>query len=141
MKLYNSLAVITFLGLFMPNDEELLIRGFGLSFDFMYTLTAACHIEKSLPHSKATKPPHKWVDNTELSVPDQMTNITEKTRPQSLFTIEPKAKGKHTRSVQLVGFIACIRIGWGLLNISQANKCTQTVTCNTGWVMLKRGLE
>lgn len=28
-------------------------------------------------------PPHKWVDNAEVSAPDQMTNITVRTRLQS----------------------------------------------------------
>lgn len=42
---------------------------------------------KRLPQFKATMPPHKWVDNAELSVPDQMTNITEKTRLQSYLQL------------------------------------------------------
>lgn len=44
-------------------------------------------------------PPYKWVDNAELSVADQMTNITENTRPQSYLPLS-KWKAKYTGSVQ-----------------------------------------
>lgn len=42
-------------------------------------------------------PPHKWVDNAELSVPDQMTNITEKTRPQSCLQLSGQRPNTQDR--------------------------------------------
>lgn len=77
-----------------------------LRVDFSETVHKELYIgsyRKSLPQFKATMPPHKWVDNAELSVPDQMTNITEKTRLQVLFAIE-QTEAKHTGSVQHTGF-------------------------------------
>lgn len=64
---------------------------------------------ESLPQSKATMPPHKWVDNAELSVPDQMTNITEKTRPQSYLQLSGRRPNTQDQ-FNTLGFTACIRV-------------------------------
>lgn len=74
-------------------------------------------------------PPHKWVDNAELSVPDQMTNITEKTRPQSYLQLSGRRPNTQDQFSTL-GFTACITVCVGLLNVSQASKTMQTYTSN-----------
>lgn len=77
---------------------------------------------ESLPQFKATMPPHKWVDNAELSVPDQMTNITEKTRPQSCFQLSgwrPNTQDQFNSTHWLLRLASeCV----GLLNVAQASK-------------------
>lgn len=64
---------------------------------------------KSLPQFKATMPPHKWMDNAELSVPDQMTNITEKTRPQSYLQLSRRRPNTQNQ-FNTLGFTACITL-------------------------------
>lgn len=54
-------------------------------------------------------PPHKWVDNAELSVPDQMTNITEKTRPQSYLQLSGRRPNTQDQ-FNTLAFTACIRV-------------------------------
>lgn len=53
-------------------------------------------------------PPHKRVDNAELSVPDQMTNITEETRPQSYLELSGW-KPNTQDEFNLQSFTTCIR--------------------------------
>lgn len=57
-------------------------------------------------------PPHKWVDNAELSVPDQMTNITEKTRPQSYLQLSgrrPNTQDQfNTLGLKLASEYVCV---------------------------------
>lgn len=76
-------------------------------------------------------PPHKWVDNAELSAPDQMTNITEKTRPQSYLQLSERRPSTQDQ-FKTLGFTVCISVCvrvcvrvW-LLNAAQAHKTMQT---------------
>lgn len=42
------------------------------------------YIQKEATSLQGNNGPHKWTDNAELSVPDQMTSITEKRQGRSL---------------------------------------------------------
>lgn len=75
-------------------------------------------------------PPHKWVDNAELSVPDQMTNITEKTRLHSYLQLRegrPNTQGAFkTLGLKLASDCVSVCVGGGGgINVSQASSNPQ----------------
>lgn len=71
-----------------------------------YCIRAAWWIIQKEPTSFwGNNAPCKWADNAELSVPDQMTNITEETRPQSHLKPRPNTLDQFNA----LSFTACIR--------------------------------
>lgn len=54
-------------------------------------------------------PPHKWAYNAELSAPDQMTNITEETRPQSYLQLSGQRPNTQEQFNKLA-FTVCISV-------------------------------